>query len=237
MKGAVSKVSTYAYFCQKNYNIMLSGGILVDSIISFHSILDIQSADVVGSKRILDILYSPTHKNTKFKAKYINFGICNMSVASSLVVSCCTFRNAWSIENIAVSGDIIAMLVVLIENMFNWLPDIYIINACIAICWPGWTAIDMAIFWRFVASACSCCFADSDDADDVVCCVPFPSFDTVFGDEYSCSIEKPTGAAHLVILSYPSWPARTFKSIGMIDLRKYKVSGVTRDRTHDQNWW
>ena len=170
---------------------MLSGGMLVDSTISFHWILDIQSADVVGSSRMLDILYSPTHKNTTFNARYINFGNRNVSFASSVVVSCCTLRNAWSIENIAVKGEMMAMLVTLIENILSWFPDMYIINDCIAICCPGCVAIDMAIFWRLAASACSCCFAESDVADGVLACwIPFPSFTTVdFSDEYSCSVE------------------------------------------------
>lgn len=38
------------------YSIMSSGGILVFSSMSFQTILDVQSADVVGNSRMLDIL-------------------------------------------------------------------------------------------------------------------------------------------------------------------------------------
>lgn len=48
---------------------MVSGGMLVVSTMSFQTILDVQSADVVGSSRMLDILYKPMPKKTRLSAK------------------------------------------------------------------------------------------------------------------------------------------------------------------------
>ena len=51
------------------------GGILVVSIISFHTIDPVQSALVVGSNRIDDILYNPTPNHAKFNATKMSLGI------------------------------------------------------------------------------------------------------------------------------------------------------------------
>lgn len=118
------------------YNIMLSGGMLDASIISFQYSFDVQSALVVGSRRILDILYNPSANQTKLKNMYTSF-----AVDKSTFCSC---PNALLMFKMLASGDMMAMLVMLIEKMFNWFPDMYIMKAFINICCPGFIAIDIA---------------------------------------------------------------------------------------------
>lgn len=128
--------------------ILLSGGILVTSNISFHCNFDVQSALVVGSNRILDILYRPNANQTKLRKMY-----------KSLAVDMSTFCNCPNVDSILkmlVNGDSIAILVMLIENMLSCEPDIYIINAFIITCCPGRIAIDIAWLFCFAIKAFFC---------------------------------------------------------------------------------
>ena len=54
---------------------------------------------------------------------------------------------------ILVKGPRIAVLVVEIENIFRFLPDMYIMKAFIATWEPGFIAMDMALALRFATSA------------------------------------------------------------------------------------
>lgn len=114
------------------------------SIMSFQTIESAKSADVVGSNLIELILYNPTANHTKLIAIYIAFGNC---------VSTSKFANALSMLKMLVMGVKIAELMALIENMFRFEPDMYIIKAFMATCEPGFTAIAMAFCFRFATSA------------------------------------------------------------------------------------
>ena len=121
----------------------MGGGILLVSIISFHTIESVQSADVVGNSLIELILYKPSASQARLHAAYTSLGI---------FVSSSKLAKAESIVNRLVKGVSMAMLVILILNMFKVLPDIYIMNAFIRICCPGLVAIDIALLRRFANS-------------------------------------------------------------------------------------
>lgn len=78
---------------------------------SFHTILLVQSADVVGNRRMLDILYNPIPKKTRLSAIKMSLGICK-STSENL-------EKAWSMPKIAVMGVRMAIDVTLIENMLS----------------------------------------------------------------------------------------------------------------------
>lgn len=105
----------------------MSGGILLVSIMSFHTILLVQSALVVGNKRILLILYNPSPNQARLKARKMSFGTCKSSPRGP---------NTADMPRMAVIGLMTAELVMLMEKILSCEPDMYIMNAfilCIAI--------------------------------------------------------------------------------------------------------
>lgn len=92
-------------------------------------------------------LYMPIANQTRFKTKYSSLGICKSSpsgwnIVCMLVMAC--------------SGDKMAVDVTEMEKMLRPLPDMYIMKAFIAICWPGAMAMDMAFCFFFRVSAVCC---------------------------------------------------------------------------------
>ena len=127
---------------------------LVVSIISFHTMDPVQSALVVGSNRIDDILYNPTPNQIKFRAKKINFGICTSAFCSSMGAKV-LFK-----LKIPVRGVMIAPAVMEILKIFKCLPDIESMKAFIMICCPGLVANDMALEYNLACRAFCCCVDD-----------------------------------------------------------------------------
>ena len=124
--------------------VYISGGMLEASIMSFQTIESAKSAEVVGSSRMELILYSPIANHTKFIPTKTIFAIC---------VSTSKFPKVFSTAKMLVMGVRIAVLVVVMENMFNVEPDMYIIKAFMAICCPGFMASAMAFCLRFSTRA------------------------------------------------------------------------------------
>ena len=120
------------------------GGILDVSIMSFQTIESAKSADVVGNNRIALILYNPTPNHTKLIPTYKAFAIC---------VSTSRLANVRSMLNKLVMGVKMAELTVFMEKIFKLDPDMYIINAFMATCDPGFMAMAMAFCFRFATSA------------------------------------------------------------------------------------
>ena len=117
---------------------------LVVSSMSFQTIESVQSADVVGSNRIELILYKPIANQTKLIPTKISFGTC---------VSHSKFPKMVSNLKMLVKGVKMAELVVEMEKMFRFFPDMYIIKAFIATCDPGFVAIAMALAFLFASRA------------------------------------------------------------------------------------
>jgi hypothetical protein len=111
---------------------------------SFQTIESVQSADVVGNNRIELILYVPITNHAKLIAMNINLGV---------VVSTSKLPNILFILKMLVSGVKIAILVVEMEKIFRFFPDIYNIKAFIMTCWPGLVARAIALALRFATSA------------------------------------------------------------------------------------
>ena len=124
------------------------GGILDVSIMSFQRIESAKSADVVGNNRIALILYNPTPNHTKLIAMYTAFAVC---------VSTSKPAKIRSIPNKLVIGVKMAELTVFIEKIFKLDPDMYIINAFMATCEPGFMAMAIAFCFRFATSAAEFC--------------------------------------------------------------------------------
>jgi len=89
------------------------------------------------------ILYKPTPNHTKLIAMYKAF---------ACWVSTSKLANVRSILNKLVIGVRMAELVVFMEKIFKFAPDMYIIKAFIATCEPGFMAIAMAFCFRLATS-------------------------------------------------------------------------------------
>ena len=83
---------------------------------------------MVGNKRILLILYKPIPSQTKLRAKKTNLGVVKVLLASSKCA-----KALWTAKML-VKGLVMAVVVVLIEKMLSWDPDIHSMKAFIKIC-------------------------------------------------------------------------------------------------------
>ncbi len=137
---------------------------LLISIISFHTILPLQSALVVGNSLILRILYNPIHNHTKFNTVKIIFG----KFKSTFPSASSNFANCLLILRMAVMGVMIAIPTVLMVQMFRFFPDMYIMKAFIMIDRPGEVAKPMAICPFFCTIAIARCFSFGESSVVVV---------------------------------------------------------------------
>lgn len=142
------------------------GGILVDSISSFHTTLPVQSALVVGKSFMEPILYMPIANHTRFSPMKINFGSCKSTPSNC--------RNVFDTENKDVKGDNMAELVMLMLKILSWFPDMYIMKAFIRICFPGADATLKALaFFLESRAMCCCCVSVDVPPDECVACFSY----------------------------------------------------------------
>jgi len=115
---------------------------------SFQTIESAKSADVVGNNRMALILYNPTANHTRLIAMYTAFAVW---------VSTSSLAKVRSMLNKLVIGVKIAELTVLMEKIFKFEPDMYIITAFIATCDPGFMAIAIAFCFLLATTAAVFC--------------------------------------------------------------------------------
>jgi len=119
------------------------------SSISFQTTYPLQSAEVVGKSLMVPILYKPTLNQTKFMAKNMIFAICKSTFPSGSSKG----RKVLFIVKMDLRGFISAMLVMEIEKMLRFFPDMYIMNPFMSICFPGLVATDIAFAFFLATSA------------------------------------------------------------------------------------
>lgn len=124
------------------------GGILDASIISLNTIESAKSAEVVGNSRIELILYKPRTNHTRLQATKINLGT---------LLSKSRLAKVFSTLNKPLIGVMMALLVTDIEKILSVFPDMYIMNAFIPICFPGFMARAMALALCLASSCAETC--------------------------------------------------------------------------------
>mmetsp|Transcript_6868 Transcript_6868/g.10079 ORF Transcript_6868/g.10079 Transcript_6868/m.10079 type:complete len:226 (-) Transcript_6868:27-704(-) len=152
------------------------GGILLISIISFQTILPLQSALVVGKSLILLILYKPTPNQIKLSAMKISLGV----ESSTFPDASSNFRNCELSPKTLLRGVRMDIPVMEMDHMLRLDPDMYIMKEFMRRDLPGVVARAMAMdcFLRmmarvrcFSAGASSVEWCDEEDLELLESCL------------------------------------------------------------------